>query len=146
MGNYYEVTTYLPIEEIERIKSGLADGSLHPMEMKKRLGEEIIAIYHSIEDAKKAREEFERVFSSESFEIPDEIPELKLESSESRRVVDLALAGSVVKSKSEARRKIREGALRINGEKVDDEMMEVTPSDGDIISVGKRSFVRIKIV
>jgi len=145
MGIFYELVTYLDISEIERIKAGLADGSLHPMEMKKRLGEEIVKIYHNADEAKKAREEFERVFSSTSFEIPDEIPELKLDSSEPKRIVDLALQSGIVKSKSEARRKIREGALRVNGEKVDDEMMEITPSDGDIISVGKRLFIRLKI-
>jgi len=143
MISYFEYATYLNWEEIERIKSGLEDGSLHPNEMKKKLGEEIVGIYHGEQAAKEAREEFERVFASSEFEIPDDIPELEIKDDEPCRIVNLAHEGGIVKSKGEARRKIREGAFKLNGEKVTDETMEFTPKDGDVLSIGKRLFVRI---
>jgi tyrosyl-tRNA synthetase len=144
MPNYFELATMLDIEEIERIKTGLSDGSLHPNETKKRLGLEIVKLYHGEEKALKAREDFERIFSSTSFEIPQNIPELVITDNEKHRLIDLALDGGVAKSKGEARRKIHEGALKLNGEKVTDELMEFQPRDGDVISIGKRSFVRIR--
>lgn len=143
MINYFEYATFLEWEEIERIKSGLGDGSLHPNETKKLLGMKIVEIYHGDTAAQDARAEFERVFASSKFEIPDDIPELVISDNDSHRVVNLAFDGEIAKSKSEARRKIREGAFKLNGEKVTDEMMEIVPKDGDVVSIGKRLFVRI---
>ena len=145
MTTFFELATFLEFDEVERIKRGLSDGSLHPMETKKKLGEEIIKIYYGGEEARKAREEFERIFSSEKFEIPENIPELKLSGNEKVKVVDVAMQGGIVKSKSEARRKIHEGAMKLNGEKILDELMEFKPSDGDVLSIGKRLFVRIRL-
>ena len=109
----------------------------------KLLGEKIVEIYHGDTAAKDARAEFERVFASSAFEIPDDIPEFVIEDNESHRIVNLAHDGGIAKSNGEARRKIREGALKFNGEKITDEMMEIIPKDGDILSIGKRLFVKI---
>ncbi len=143
MMSYFEYATFLDWEEIERIRSGLEDGSLHPNETKKLLGEKIVEIYHGDAASKDARAEFERVFASSEFEIPDDIPELVITDNDSHRIVNIAHEGGIAKSKGEARRKIREGAFKFNGEKVTDEMMEIIPKDGDILSIGKRLFVRI---
>lgn len=144
MPVYFDLTTSLGWEEIDRIKSGLKDGSLHPNEMKKKLGMEIVREYHGNDAAIQAREEFERIFAGSGFEIPDDIPLLEIKQTGTFKVVDLAVDGGIAKSKGEARRKIREGAFRINSEKIDDEMLEIEPKDGDILSIGKRQFVKIK--
>lgn len=144
MPVYFELTTSMDWEEIERIKCGLIDGSLHPNEMKKKLGMEIVREYHGDDAATQAREEFERIFSGSGFEIPDDVPLLEIKQAGPVKVVDLAVDGGIAKSKGEARRKIREGAFRINSEKIDDEMLEIDPKDGDILSIGKRQFVKIK--
>jgi tyrosyl-tRNA synthetase len=144
MPVYFELTTSLNWEEIDRIKSGLKDGSLHPNEMKKKLGMEIVREYYGDDAAVQAREEFERIFSGSGFEIPEDIPLLEIKQAGSFKIVDLAVDGGIAKSKGEARRKIREGAFRINSEKITDETLEIEPKDGDILSIGKRQFVKIK--
>jgi tyrosyl-tRNA synthetase len=145
MVRYFELVTPVPLEEVRRIKAGLADGSLHPRDVKMRLAREIVSFYHGEEAALKAEEEFKRVFQQR--ELPDEIPEFRI-------TPDMLEDGSIwlprllqqaglVSSTSEGRRLIQQGGVRVNGERVDDPNFKLVPAGGMIIRAGKRKFLRI---
>lgn len=147
MGEYYTLCTDVPIDEIETIKSELASGDMHPMDAKKRLAREIVTIYHSDEAGSAAQAEFERIFSSR--EIPKDMPEIVLDQTNltggSIRLVKLISAAGMASSSSEARRLIQSGAVSIDSEKLTDVMGEVTPTDGQVLRVGKLKFAKLRV-
>lgn len=134
---YYEKLTEVPLEEIERIKK-----EVHPMEAKKRLGEELVKIYYSSEEAKKAREYFENLFSKKNLDI--ELPTKEVSAS-SMGIIDLLVKElEFCKSTSEARRLIEQGAVKVNDDVVKDNKAVIEISHGMIIKAGKKKIVRIK--
>lgn len=134
---YYEQLTEVPLEEIERIKK-----EVHPMEAKKRLGEELVKIYYSSEEAKKAREYFENLFSKKNLDI--ELPTKEVSAS-SMGIIDLLVKElDFCKSTSEARRLIEQGAIKVNDDVVKDNKAVIEISHGMIIKAGKKKIVRIK--
>ncbi len=147
MRDYFELCTDVPLEEINAIEEGLASGRLHPMEVKKRLAREIVTIYHSADAAKEAQAEFERVFSQR--EIPEEIPDIVLgpEDLVDGRIwiVKLLVKAGMAPSNSEARRLVQQGAVTIGGQKITDPLVNIAPSNGQVIRAGKLRFGRIKI-
>jgi len=147
MPLYFELATELPEEEVRAIEQGLKDGSLHPMEAKKRLASEIVTIYHSVEAAQAAREEFERVFSQR--EIPTEMPELVVPADQlqdgSIWIIKLLTTAGMAKSNGEARRLVEQGAVTIDGERVADVNAELEIKDGRILRAGKLRFARLRM-
>lgn len=145
MIRYFELVTPVSNEEINQLKTGLQDGSIHPRDLKMRLGREIVSFYHGPEAAQRAEEEFKNIFQKK--ELPDEIPEYRIDSSE---LEDgqiwlpklLALAG-LVGSTSEGRRLIQQGAVKVDEEKITDPSINLIPRDGIIIKAGKRKFAKI---
>lgn len=141
MWNYYEVATDVLIEEIEVLKQGVANGTIHPMECKKRLGEEIVKIYHSEDEGKKAREWFENVFSNRNTDV--DLPEVKITAGEIN-VIDLLVKELMfLKSTSEARRLISQGGFKINDEAVKDLQAVIKIEDGMVVRAGKKKIVKI---
>jgi len=141
MWNYYELATDVPMEEIERLKAGVADGSIHPMDCKKRLGAEIVTIYHNEEEGKKAREWFENVFSKRNMNV--DLPEVKLEDEEVG-VIDLLVHKlNFFKGTSDARRLITQGGFKVNDEPIKDVKAVIKLEDGMIIRAGKKKIVKI---
>ncbi|MCD6505503.1 tyrosine--tRNA ligase [Candidatus Poribacteria bacterium] len=145
MIDYFVLTTDVPMQEIRRIEEGLKEGTIHPKEAKKRLAREIVTMYHSAEAARKAEEEFERVFAQK--EMPSEMPELKISSSELKEgkiwSVKLLVMAGIAKSNREARNLILQGAMRLDGKRISSPD-DVPIRDGSILKVG-RKFARIKI-
>lgn len=146
MLRYFELVTPISIEELQEIKQGLENGTLHPRDAKMRLAREIVTTYHGQEAAKAAEEHFKKVF--QKHELPDDIPEIILNDPElkngiwlPRLLVKIKLASST----SEARRLITQGAVKINGKKETDPGAQVIPASGMIIQVGKRRFAKLKI-
>lgn len=145
MIRYFELVTQVTLEEISVIEKGLKDGSLHPRDVKMRLGREIVTIYHGAEAAQRAEEEFKNIFQKK--ELPDEVPECRLDSGE---LADgriwlpklLALAG-LASGTSEGKRLIQQGAVKIDEEKITDPDIKLIPVDGMIIKAGKRKFAKI---
>lgn len=134
--------TYVSLEEIRKIESGLKSGKLNPRDVKARLAKEIVAIYHGWNEAEKAAEEFDSVFKNK--ELPSEIEEIIVPFS-STEAVDMLISSGLISSKSEARRLIEQGGLKVDGEKITDPKAELTvPEEGIVIQAGKRKFVRIK--
>lgn len=145
MPSYFELCTDVPLDEIEEIKKKLSDGSMHPMEAKKRLAREIVTIYHSAEAAKEAQAEFERVFSQH--EIPADMPEVSVvDIMEDGKVwiVKLLTTANMAPSNSEARRLVMQGGVTIDGEKVSDPKANIEVKDGQVLRAGKLKFARIK--
>ncbi len=141
MITYFELVTNMDKTEIDKIKACLNDGSLHPKAVKSRLGMQIVSQYHGEEAAIKARDEFEKVFSSGG--LPEDIPEFTI-NEEKVWIVKLMVDCELVKSNSEARRMIEQGGVKLNNNKVEDGNLEVTIDDGMVLQVGKRKFARLK--
>ncbi|WP_320047292.1 tyrosine--tRNA ligase [uncultured Ilyobacter sp.] len=141
MWNYYEVATDVPLEEINSLKEGVENGTIHPMNCKKRLGEEIVKIYHSEEDGKQAREWFENVFSNRNMAV--DLPEVKIEADEINAIDLLVKELMFLKSTSEARRLISQGGFKINDEAVKDLKAVIKVEDGMVVRAGKKKIVKI---
>ncbi len=140
--NYAELAARMSREEWEAFKQRL-EGGENPRDLKMELAEAIIAIYHDEEAAKKGRNHFETVFQKK--ELPDEIPE-KVFDKDSWNIIDLVAEAEMVPSKSEGRRMIEGGAVKVDGEKVssiEDEIM--LSKEGKLIQVGKRRFLLAKL-
>ncbi|MCW5881016.1 MAG: tyrosine--tRNA ligase [Anaerolineae bacterium] len=138
MWLYYDLVTRFPVEEISRLKAAVTEGHMHPMDAKKRLAWEITEIYHSPNDAAAAAERFATVFQQR--ELPEDMPSLKLDGTGS--IVDIMVQAQLVASKSEARRLIEQGGVKLDGERVDSVAFEV-PDRAGILQVGRRKFVRL---
>jgi tyrosyl-tRNA synthetase len=140
MLDYYILVTRFSPDEVAAVERGLADGSLHPMDAKMQLAREIVSIFHSDAAAAQAEAHFKRVFRKGK--LPSEMPTHRPSASE-LNIVDLLVATDLAKSKSEARRLIGQGGVRLDGEKVDSIEEMVSIQDGIILQVGKRRFVRL---
>ena len=141
MWNYYEVATDVTVEEIERLKAGVKDGTIHPMDCKKRLGSEIVALYHSEEEGVKARDWFENVFSKRNMDV--DLPEVKLEEEEVGAIDLLVKKLNFFKGTSDARRLITQGGFKINDEPIKDVKAIIKLEDGMIVRAGKKKIVKI---
>jgi tyrosyl-tRNA synthetase len=142
MLRYYELLSDLTLVEIEDLKKRLKDHSLHPMEVKKQLGREIVARYHGTAAAQAAEENFVKRFRDN--QVPEEMPEITLgrEGATMLLAKILATAG-LVDSNSEGRRAIKQGGVKVNGEKISDEQTELPCEGTYILQVGKRRFAKI---
>lgn len=148
MVKYYELATDTTMEQLERIKSGLADQSLHPRDAKMNLAYTLVKMYHGQEAADRAQSHFQTVFQQRA--LPDEIEEVLLEASElddgKIELIKLLVSLKLQSSNGEARRSITQGAVRINQEKLTDIRTVVSIEDGDIVQVGKRKIAKVKLV
>ena len=135
MRQYYTLCTAIALDEVEQILSG------HPMDAKKRLGREIVEIYHGADAATAAQGAFEQQF--EHKDVPDEMPEIEIEVKEIG-AVDLLVA-CFGGSKSEARRMVEQGAVAVDGDKVEDATANVEVHDGMTVKMGRRRWARVKI-
>ncbi len=137
---YLELLTDVPEEELESIARGLRERSLNPMEAKMRMAREVVAQFHGPEAARAAQEEFERVFRRH--EAPAEVPQVPVRVRNGPiDLVDVLLGAGLVRSRSEARRLLAQGAIEIDGQTVREPQALVR--DGSIVRVGKHRFLRI---
>ncbi|MCS7177740.1 MAG: tyrosine--tRNA ligase [Anaerolineae bacterium] len=139
MPNYFDLVTRWTPEEIARIQAAIADGSLHPMEAKKRLAWEIVDIFHGREAADAAADYFRRVFQERG--LPPEIPVWELR--EPVNIVDLIHAAGMTRSKSDARRLIQQGSVLLDGVKVTSIETVVGTEREAVLRVGNRGFLRL---
>ncbi|GAX90667.1 tyrosine--tRNA ligase [Effusibacillus lacus] len=142
MVKYYELVTDVTVDELGKIRKGLADGTLHPRDAKMRLARTIVARYHGEEAARAAEEHFKTVFQQGA--IPEDIPEVRLEPGD-YWIVKLLTDTKLCPSNGEARRMVLQGGVKINQEKVDNVDARVHLEDGMILQVGKRKFVKIRL-
>ncbi|MDD5758811.1 MAG: tyrosine--tRNA ligase [Desulfobulbaceae bacterium] len=142
MFRYYELLSDLSTDEIAALRTAMAGGEIHPKEVKKRLALELTARYHGEEEARRAEENFERVFQKHG--LPDDLPEVTLAAGvEGYWLPKLLLDAGLVAGTGEARRMIKQQAVSIDGEKVDHED-HLVPACGEILlKVGKRRFCKV---
>ncbi len=143
MPTYFELCTDVPMEEVRT----LTDGNLtHPREAKKRLGREIITLYHGAEAAQSADDEFERVHKEH--QVPEEMPEITVSldictADGQVRVTALLVAAGLAPSSGEAKRLIQQGGVSVDGLKLTDPAGMLEIQTGQVIKVGKNRFVRL---
>jgi len=143
MWRYYDLLSFKSNEEINNLKKQVADG-LNPRDVKVILAKEIVERYHSQDDANKAEEEFIARFKKK--EIPDDMPEITLNiDSSSIAITNLLKDAGLVTSTSDAMRMIKQGAVKVNGEKVSDKSLLVEKDTNNIYQVGKRKFAKVLI-
>lgn len=139
---YFELLTDLSLEELKNIKTELDKEKVNPMVLKKRLGIEMVSLYHSKKDALKAQEGFEKVFSKK--ELPEEIAVFKLEHDEPKIwIVKLLTTTRLCSSSGEARRLIRQGGVYLDDKRVEDENLEIPVKGEKLLKVGKRKFLKV---
>lgn len=139
IGHYFELVTDVPDEELKTFEQGLADGSIHPMELKKRLARELVSQLYDGKAANEAAAHFARVVQNK--EVPEEIKEFHISLSVSAGLRDVLVETHLAKSRSEANRLIEQGAVSINGEK--ETSVAAAIKSGSIIKVGKRRFAKV---
>ena len=139
MRSYFDLLSSFEPAQIADIEKRIAAGSLHPMEAKMMLARDIVTIYHDAEAAIRAEAHFKQVFQKR--ELPEEIPTHKLTAPQN--IVDLLVEVGLAPSKSQARRLIAQGGVRLDGNLVESIEETVKPDKEAILQVGKRRFVRL---
>lgn len=147
MPKYYELTTSMTNEDLKQLQDGLSTGVVHPRDAKMQLAYTFVKMYHGEQAANDAQQHFVTVFQQRS--LPEDIEEFILSQEFLENgaigIVKLLVALDLATSNSEARRSVQQGGVKINELKIGDLNAELTPQDGDIIQVGKRKFVKIKL-
>lgn len=136
--DYFELATDIPIKEISEIKKALNKGE-NPKNLKMKLAREIVTLYHNSSLAEQAEKEFIEIFSKKG--LPEKI-ELKKLNHSKWKITDLIAETGLTSSKSEARRIIEGGGVKINGIKVKSIEEEINISKEILIQVGKRKFIK----
>ena len=139
--NYFELVTDEPLEELQKIKEQLENPSVNPRDLKRRLARKIVSMYHGEEAAKKAEEEFDKIFVKKG--LPDDMPEKEMEKGSVIGIIDLITGVGFASSRGEARRLIIQGGVSIDGEKITDFKREVSIEKDFVLKVGKRKFIKI---
>lgn len=140
MMRYFMLVTDMSIEEQEKLSAGLADGSVHPRDTKMKLAYTIVRLYHGEAAAEEAQNHFISVFQKHA--LPEDIPEYAVELSDEPTFIPAFLtAAGLTASNGEARRSIKAGAFKIDGEKCGEE--NVVLKADMVLQVGKRKFIRI---
>ena len=136
---YFLLATYADEILMKRVQAQLADKSINPRELKRELALEIVTMYYSAEVAKAAEKHFDQIFIHKKF--PEDIIGIKLD--EDVTLVDLIFTHKLVASKSEGRRLIDQGAVKLNDIKCSDRDHIVKKGEEIVIKVGKRRFLKI---
>lgn len=140
MMRYFMLVTDMSIEEQEQLGKDLESGAAHPRDVKMKLAHTIVRLYHGEEAANFGQEEFVRVFQKHA--MPTDIPEYKVAFTDEPVFVPQLLSDAgLTASNGEARRSIKAGAFKIDGEKCNEE--HIVLKDGMVLQVGKRKFIKI---
>ncbi|HIA07930.1 MAG TPA: tyrosine--tRNA ligase [Chromatiaceae bacterium] len=143
MWRYFELLSFRPMAEIEALRAE-AEGGMNPRDAKFQLAEEIITRFHSAADARQAHANFIARFQKGA--IPDEMDELTLDSQDGVLGIAHVLKGAgLTGSTSDAFRMLKQGAVRIDGERVEDRNTTLAAGSEQVIQVGKRRFARVTI-
>jgi len=144
MWRYFELLSFRPISEIEGLRKQIAAGA-NPRDVKFQLAAEMVERFHSKAAAEKAKQDFIKLHRQH--EIPEQMPEFPVEADENGSIWlgHVLTAAGLVSSTSEALRKIGEGAVRVDGEKVTSRDVNLNAGETYVVSVGKRKFKRVPV-
>ena len=141
MWSWYELLSTKSIEEVEKIKTDVTFGNMHPKAAKELLALEIVARFYDEETAQNAKDEFDKIHSSN--EIPTQIKEYTLNAP--AWIVKALLFCKLASSSSDARRLIASNAVSIDQNKIDNVQLQLN-SGSYILQVGKRNFAKLKVI
>ena len=145
MSRYFELLSDLSATEIVTLRQEMASGVRHPKAIKQQLARELTARFYDPETAERAELNFERVFRQH--DLPDEIPVLELPaSSEELWLPRLLVSASLVKGSADARRMMQQGAVSVDGVKIEDETLMLKAEGELLLKVGKRRYCRVRFI
>jgi tyrosyl-tRNA synthetase len=143
MWRYFEVLSFRSLEDIAGLKKRVEDG-MNPRDAKFELASEIVARFHDAGAAEAAKQEFIARFREGA--MPEDMPELTLEAEDGAIGIAHLLKGAgLVSSTSEAFRMIKQGAVRIDGERVEDRSLTIDSGSTNVYQVGRRRFARVSL-
>ena len=137
---YMKLLTQLPEDEIDQYERLMQDKSINPRDVKMKLAFEITSFFHGQNQAKDAENEFVKIFRKK--ELPSEMPVVVLDKDEVE-LVELLMKLQVVPSKSEARRLIIQGGIKLDDEKITDIYAKISVDRDKVLKVGKRQFFKL---
>ena len=146
MLKFYELLSRKGRKTVEALKQGLKNGFIHPMLAKKDLAEEIVSHYWGDEAATKARENFDRLFSKK--DVPEELLEHRVSASKDGTInlLEISVETGFSKSKSEARRILRQNGIKIDAKPVQNESLTCSSGDSFVFRQGKLKIIRLIIL
>jgi len=139
IAKYFEFGTTISQKKLDLIKTDLKNGTSNPRDLKRNLGRHIVSLYYNDETAYEAQKKFDDLFIKKS--IPDDIIEYKVNKPE--KLVHIMLGNNLIKSNGDAKRMIKQGAVKLNGKKVLDPLLVIKSGEKYTLKVGKRKFLRI---
>lgn len=142
MWRYYELLSSKSLEDIAALRAGVENGSIHPKAAKEELAHEMVTRYHSQQAADEARQGFNAVFAGGG--VPDDAPTFTCAHGENSAPSAFLADAGLVKSRGEAKRLIKEGALSIDGQRCDDALSPLAAGEY-VIKLGKKRFLRLTV-
>ncbi len=139
MLSWFTLAADVDKNHLHEVSQKLEDGSINPMGLKRELARKIVTLYHDENKAIEAENHFNKVTVSKG--VPDDIDDYQLK--EDDLLVNIIADSGLLNSKSEARRMIKQSAVKIDGETVTDIHYKITTSDSFILKVGKRKFLKV---
>jgi tyrosyl-tRNA synthetase len=144
MWRYFDLLSFRSLDEIRALRSDVESGT-NPRDVKMSLAAEIVSRFHGGDAAEGARESF--IGRHRHGEIPQDLPERVLEAEGGRLQVGYLLQqAGLTSSTSDSLRMIRQGAVRIDGERIEDPKLEIVPGPSLVLQVGRRRFARVRLV
>ena len=140
IAKYFQYCTHASADELDIINEKLGNLSCNPRDLKHDLAFKLVEIYHSVDEATKAKENFVNVFSKDK--IPDNVDEYIIQNNK-ESLISIMINSKMVISKSEARRLINQGAVRLDSNKVSDPFLVIQSNKNLMLKVGKRKFLKI---
>ena len=143
MWRYFEVLSFRPLQEIAALKAGVEEGR-NPRDVKFELAQEIVARFHDAVAASRSQAEFIARFQKGA--MPEDIQEMEISSNDGKLgIAHLLKAAGLVSSTSDAFRMIKQGAVRIDGERVESRDLSIAAGTTHIYQVGKRKFAKVEL-
>jgi len=142
MFRYYELLTDEPLSQIEKWKNEVKERKINPRDLKSQLAQSMVSDFWGKEEAKKAVEEFERVFKKK--EIPSKIEEIEVKTPEIS-LIDFLVGKNIFPSRGEAKRTVRQGGVYLDGERIEDIGFQINLKAKSelILKIGKKNFYKI---
>jgi tyrosyl-tRNA synthetase len=142
MFRYYELLTDVSASQISQWQQDIQDNTINPKDLKVQLAEKIVRDFWSEDDAKKAAQEFDRIFKQKK--QPENMQEIELKNS-AMPLIDLVIEQNILPSRGEAKRLIRQGGLYLDGQRVEDigQILDIGSKNQIILKVGKRKFYKL---
>jgi tyrosyl-tRNA synthetase len=137
---YFRLAADADDDKVESVEKILADGKTNPRDVKRELGRAIVELYHGADAAQAAEQHFDKIIVQK--DIPDEMDEFELNSDQ--LLVEVIANADLTKSKGEARRLIKQNAVKLDGETCSDINHKLSVGEEVVIKVGKRRFIKVK--